>query len=420
MTRFFMVAIVCVFLMSAVAFGQTANHIVISECAPGGGSSNASSLYQRDWIELYNPTNSSVDITGWSLQYKSAAGTGTYAVGLTFGSVSIAPHSFYLIVSGAAGTGGAVLSPAADVDAGTGNLSMGAASGRLALCSNNVALTSGSEAAATTIVDFIGWGSGVTYSEGMASAPAGSISVTLERKAQATSTALTLKPDGVEAADGNGYDSNNNAADFVAQGSPTPQNSASPAEIPSMLPVEMTSFTAQAHGTMALLRWTTATELNNHGFDIEKNVNGSWTKLGFVTGNGTSNVAHEYSYVDAKATGSVSYRLKQIDNDGAFKYSDIASVEATAAPKAFEMANNYPNPFNPATEIRFAVPENGMATLVVYNALGQEVATLFNGMAQAGQYITATFNAGHLASGVYIARLQYAGKSLMQKMMLAK
>ena len=194
--------------------------------------------------------------------------------------------------------------------------------------------------------------------------------------------------------------------------------------ITSALPVEMTSFTAvMQSANSAVLKWSTATEINNSGFEIQRRAEGTSTfaKVGFVAGAGTSNSPKEYTYQDANLAPDVYvYRLKQIDNNGAFKYSATEQVDAGVSAKVFQLLGNYPNPFNPATEIRFSVPEDGFATLKVYNIVGQEVATLFNGIAQAGRYVSATFDASRLASGVYFSRLEFKGKSMLQRMLLTK
>ncbi len=193
--------------------------------------------------------------------------------------------------------------------------------------------------------------------------------------------------------------------------------------VSASLPVEMASFTASVqNASNAILRWSTATEVNNNGFEVERRAENSstWVKLGFITGAGTSTSPREYSYQDVNlAPGVYVYRLKQIDNSGAYKYFATTQVDAGVA-KGFELLGNYPNPFNPETNIRFSVPENGFASLKVFDMLGQEVATLFSGMAQAGHYIPATFNAGKLASGIYFSRLEYNGKSIVQRMVLTK
>jgi hypothetical protein len=195
------------------------------------------------------------------------------------------------------------------------------------------------------------------------------------------------------------------------------------------LPVEMTSFTASMQSAnSAMLKWSTATEVNNSGFEIERrSTNGeqstvnSWQKVGFVAGAGTSNSQKEYTYQDVNlAPGVYVYRIKQIDNNGAFKYSASTQVDAGVAGKNFELLRNYPNPFNPTTNMQFSVPQDGYASLKVYNMLGQEIATLFDGMAQAGHYIPATFDGSRFASGIYFSRLQYNGKSLVQRMLMTK
>lgn len=146
----------------------------------------------------------------------------------------------------------------------------------------------------------------------------------------------------------------------------------------SVLPIELVSFSAVVNGLNAELKWKTATEANNYGFEIQKSEVGSqksesvagrigeWVKVGFVEGSGSSNSPKEYSFVDknlkaglpagasAKA-GKYSYRLKQIDNDGKFKYSQEVEVIVGAAPKVFQLAQNYPNPFNPTTTIAFTL-----------------------------------------------------------------
>jgi len=189
----------------------------------------------------------------------------------------------------------------------------------------------------------------------------------------------------------------------------------------SVLPVEMVSFTATANRFNAELRWSTATELNNYGFEIERRQTGNWTKVGFVAGAGTSNSPRDYSYTDnSLSPGRYVYRIKQIDNNGAFLYKASAEVEIGLAAKKFELASNYPNPFNPSTTIQFTLGNDGMTTLQVYNMLGQKVATLFNGNAEAGRMYQVTLDASKLTSGLYIAKLESGNQRMMQKMVLMK
>jgi hypothetical protein len=191
-------------------------------------------------------------------------------------------------------------------------------------------------------------------------------------------------------------------------------------EASTALPVELSAFTAASHGSSVVLNWTTATETNNYGFDIEKLSNGSWVKIGFVDGAGTSASPKSYQYVDASCAGRLSYRLKQIDRDGMFTYSSVVEVAATAAPARYELAQNYPNPFNPSTTIRFAVKQAERATLKVYDVTGREVAELFNDAAQPGQFYNVPFNASGLSSGVYFYVLQTQSFREVKRMQLLK
>jgi hypothetical protein len=191
------------------------------------------------------------------------------------------------------------------------------------------------------------------------------------------------------------------------------------------LPVQMVSFTASANRLDANLRWSTATETNNYGFEIERRSltkpEQNWNTIAFVRGGGTSTSRQEYSYVDAGlAPGRYAYRIKQIDNDGSFTYAASTEVEVGVAAKVFALEPNYPNPFNPSTRIEFTVPEDGFATLKVYNLLGQEVAVLFSGVARAGQVNQLTFDATQLPTGMYFSRLEYGNQSIVRKMLFTK
>ncbi len=194
------------------------------------------------------------------------------------------------------------------------------------------------------------------------------------------------------------------------------------------LPVELTTFTAQPRESAVELRWSTATEVNNHGFEVERRAmdNGhliidNWTKAGFVEGNGNSHSPKEYSYTDhGMSAGKYSYRLKQIDRDGKFEYSKEVEVTVASAPSKFELSQNYPNPFNPSTTIGFTLQNSGMTTLKVYDAIGREVATLANEYLEAGVYHQRTFDASSFSSGIYLARLQNGTAIQIKKMVLMK
>ncbi|GBD86928.1 bacterial leucyl aminopeptidase precursor [bacterium BMS3Abin03] len=192
--------------------------------------------------------------------------------------------------------------------------------------------------------------------------------------------------------------------------------------ITNIVPVELVSFSAIAMQDGVKLEWKTATELNNQGFEIERSVNGNvFATVGFVEGNGTSSEINYYSYTDHPFIDGVTkiyYRLKQVDFDGSFKYSNKVEVELIT-PLEFALEQNYPNPFNPSTVIKYSIPDNSFVTLNVYNLLGRKVATLVNDLQEAGSY-EITFNASNLASGVYVYRLQSGSFNSVMKMILVK
>ncbi|MBI4418224.1 MAG: T9SS type A sorting domain-containing protein, partial [Ignavibacteriales bacterium] len=147
----------------------------------------------------------------------------------------------------------------------------------------------------------------------------------------------------------------------------------------------------------------------------------AWTVVGFVRGAGTSTTPQEYSFTDSNVEpGRYAYRIKQIDFGGSFTYYSAAEVEIGLGPKELALEPNYPNPFNPSTNITFTIPEDGRAVLKVYNMLGQEVATLFNEDAVAGRLYRATFDASSLPTGVYVSRLEFGGQAVMRKMLFVK
>ena len=197
---------------------------------------------------------------------------------------------------------------------------------------------------------------------------------------------------------------------------------ASLTQIPPV-PVELTSFTAATQGSFVILNWSTATEMNNKGFEIERRSNTDqtdWVNIGFVQGSGTSTTTKLYSYTD-RITGykDLSYRLKQIDFDGNFKYSKEVEIKGGIVPDDYSLSQNYPNPFNPTTVIQFELPEAAKVQLVVYNLLGQVVQTLADGNYDAGTY-ERNFDGTNLSSGVYIYELRANNVVLKHKMVLLK
>jgi hypothetical protein len=188
----------------------------------------------------------------------------------------------------------------------------------------------------------------------------------------------------------------------------------------SDLPVELKSFTASVSKSDVLLNWSTATEINNQGFEIQRSKAGNdYEQIGYVPGHGTTTEIQTYSYTDLKvASGNYTYRLKQIDFNGTFDYSDEVAVEVTA-PVEFALEQNYPNPFNPSTVIKYSIPTEGFVNLAVYNLLGKEVALLVNGVQEAGRY-EINFDASKLASGIYVYSLKSGSFNSVKKMLLMK
>ena len=186
------------------------------------------------------------------------------------------------------------------------------------------------------------------------------------------------------------------------------------------LPVELISFTGNFVDDFILLEWKTATEVNNYGFEIERD----GKIIGFVEGHGNSNSIKHYTFIDSDIYEPAhhSYRLKQTDNDGTFEYSNVVNVTVDV-PVLFSISQNYPNPFNPETNIDFRLPEKQNITLRVYNMLGEMVKELVNEIKPAGSY-TVTFDgssaAGRLPSGIYIYKFQTEGFAENKKLTLIR
>ena len=195
----------------------------------------------------------------------------------------------------------------------------------------------------------------------------------------------------------------------------------------TIVPVELTSFTATSGNLNVVLKWSTATELNNHGFDVQradgKGNNLSWITVGFVEGRGTSTLKNDYSFVDNNPlTGKSYYRLKQIDYNGSYKIYDAVSTEFTGVTE-YALEQNYPNPFNPSTKIEYAIPEASYVTLTVYNLLGSEVCKLVDENQEAGKH-SVQFSTDKLdrkiGSGIYLYTLKAGVYTSTRKMVVLK
>ena len=191
------------------------------------------------------------------------------------------------------------------------------------------------------------------------------------------------------------------------------------------LPVELSSFTASGNRRNVYINWITKTEINSNKFEIERSILNtkstsiSWVSVGTVLASGTSIADRKYSFIDENLqVGTYQYRLKMINYDGSYKYSNVVETEI-ALPKNFELSQNYPNPFNPSTKIDYALPQDSKVVLEVYNITGEKVAQLVNEEKNAGNY-TFEFDAGKLSSGFYIYQLRIGNFVQSRKMILMK
>ncbi|MHC1736499.1 MAG: T9SS type A sorting domain-containing protein [Ignavibacteriaceae bacterium] len=194
-------------------------------------------------------------------------------------------------------------------------------------------------------------------------------------------------------------------------------------KLSSIIPVELTSFSATIVDQTINLKWSTASETNNRGFEIQKKTNETWSSIGFVSGYGTTASGVDYnfveSYKDNNFSGKVVYRLKQLDYDGKFTFSNEVEVDADFTAREFSLSQNYPNPFNPSTVIAYSIPFKANIILKVYDNLGREVATLVEESKETGKY-EVEFNASKLASGVYFYKLQAGNYVSTKKFVLMK
>ena len=198
------------------------------------------------------------------------------------------------------------------------------------------------------------------------------------------------------------------------------------------VPVELTTFTGYAANAKVFLNWSTATETNNQGFEIERKQvisqqsvtggsvsNTDWEKIGFEQGKGTTTEKSYYTFIDdSPLQGKVLYRLKQIDYDGSFEYSEEIEIEV-GTPITYALEQNYPNPFNPITSIDFAIPVSGNVRLTIFNSLGESIETLKNGYMESG-FHKVNWNASKYSSGVYYYRLESDNFNSVKKMILLK
>ena len=189
----------------------------------------------------------------------------------------------------------------------------------------------------------------------------------------------------------------------------------------TVVPVELISFNAEVDVNGIKLKWETATEINNTGFEVERSSdNKSFERIGFIEGKGTTTEKQQYTFIDGclKGKGKYYYRLKQIDHDGTESYFDVLEVDYAVIPTVFSLSQNYPNPFNPMTTIQFGIPKEVKVTLK-FMTLGSEVETIVNEKMEPGYY-KYQWNASGFASGVYFYRMTAGNFVSTKKLMLLK
>ncbi|RJP72423.1 MAG: T9SS C-terminal target domain-containing protein [Ignavibacteriales bacterium] len=194
------------------------------------------------------------------------------------------------------------------------------------------------------------------------------------------------------------------------------------------LPVELISFNGKLENEKVILNWQTATEVNNYGFNVERRTKSKeWSTIGFVNGYGNSNSPKSYSFIDNPEASpkydQFVYRLKQIDTDGSFTYSNEIIIKINDKPGEFLLCQNYPNPFNPLTNIEFTLPEAGLVKIGVFNVLGEQIELLKNNTEEKGKHII-EWNAQNYSSGIYFCKIEYtspsSSKMKILKMLLSK
>ena len=231
----------------------------------------------------------------------------------------------------------------------------------------------------------------------------------------------------LEASFGYGY------TDYVIDGNPNDYESSNDTKAvidlgENEVPVELTSFTAELDNESILLKWSTQSETNNYGFEVQRLVNDKWEKIGFARGYGTTTAKHDYKFIDElrsfqKNHTYISYRLKQIDVDGCFKFSQIKSINFELC-KYYQLFQNYPNPFNPSTTIKYVVQKTDYIEITIHNVAGKKVRKLFAGLADAGLHKIVwdgkTASGYPVTSGIYIYKIVAGDFVSFRKMILAR
>ncbi len=361
------------------------NHLVISQIYGGGGNANAT--YTNDFIEIFNPTASSVNLTGYSIQYASAAGTSWTKLDL---SGSIAPYKYYLVQLASGANGTALPTPDA-----TGSINLAAGLGKVALVNSTTILSGGCPLGAP-VIDFVGYGS-ADCSEG-----------------GSTASGTTNNTTAFFRLNGGCTDTDNNNADFLI-GAASPRNSASAPNNCSIaagpLPVHFSNFRASQKGTGIMLYWTNETEESVISYEIERSANGrNFISIASVDPLKNDNTSVSYQQLDASPfQGDNFYRIRAVEMNGKNSYTSIIRINPSL--KSAGMAI-YPNPVkNGEINVQLQQLPEGQYLVRIYNLNGQLVYQ--KNLQHNGGAVTQNISIGKLQSGVY--SLQYSGPAQLQK-----
>lgn len=191
-------------------------------------------------------------------------------------------------------------------------------------------------------------------------------------------------------------------------------------ELGTTFPVEMLSFEAtKGSEKQAILSWATASELNNSGFEIQYSQDGiNYTNDGFVTGVGTSTEVQRYDYtINNLNPGKYSFRLKQIDYDGAYAYS--RNIELTLRPTSGHyLSTIYPNPSLDESHLFISLKERQQITIQVLNLSGQQVKPSIQQIMEADQAEEILIDTRDLAPGVYLVAINGAAFKEVQRLLV--
>ena len=339
---------------------------------------SASSFDTEDWVELYNNNGSPVDISGWIFKDSDDGHIFTIPQG------TILNTNAYLVLC----IDTTLFKPLfPDVNNFIGNVGFGlSGSGELVRLYDDQ----------MTLIDSL------TYNDNTPS----------PTEADGNGASLSLKNPNLD---------NSVAENWVASrghGTPGKIN-----DIYTTVLVELMSFTVEAGEENVVIKWTTATEKNNRGFYVERDIKGTWESIHFTPGRGTIVSYSSYEFTDILPEeieiSSIKYRLRQVDFDGSFTFSDIVEIQLNLLPNKFQLEQNYPNPFNPTTIIHYTVGSRQFLTLKIYDLLGREIQTLVDEEKSAGFY-KAEFDGSSFPSGVYFYQLRAGDFVATKKMILMK